>query len=215
MHARIRFRQLQVFICSHSSRARRYRRQQFAFLTATKPTSPSIRQCAFWGAVKVEYTAVPYKVADVAWTPEQLGELNFYRLLYNESDRGCVLVAAAYLDKQLAEVLQARMIDDSGVQKFFESSQPLGSFAARIAIARYLGIISEKVRRALDTIRKIRNDFAHNLEFENSENQSVKARCANLQVCTGSNHINQRDKFIDVATSLNLVLGGHLSNSQR
>ncbi len=151
----------------------------------------------------------------MAWTPEQQAELDFYRLLENESDRGCALVASAYLEDRLEEVLSGRMVQDDNVEDFFRGTQPLATFSARIALAYYLGIISREARQDLDTIRRIRNDFAHDLQFETFNNQSISNRCKNLQICVRSEHTTTRDKFIDAATSLNLVLDGHRARSRR
>jgi len=49
----------------------------------------------------------------------------------------------------------------SGRETLFLTDRPLGSFGARIALAQRLGLIDHLVERALHTLRKVRNAFAH------------------------------------------------------
>jgi hypothetical protein len=49
-------------------------------------------------------------------------------------------------------------------KKLFDWNGPLGTTSSRIIMADRLGIIDADVKRALDLVRNIRNDFAHTLE---------------------------------------------------
>lgn len=103
------------------------------------------------------------------------------RALREESDRGCALFAAAYLDTALEALLKASFVEDRKVEgDLFEGTAPLSSFSAKIKLAYFLGIISDQCRRDLDTIRKIRNDFAHDATIISFETQSIADRCYNL-----------------------------------
>ncbi|MFS0756125.1 MltR family transcriptional regulator [Noviherbaspirillum sp. 1P10PC] len=106
----------------------------------------------------------------------------FRQTLTKESDRGCALFAAAYLDKALSDLLYLSLVADKRIEKdLFEGTAPLSSFSARIKLAFYLGKISKECRADLDTIRGIRNDFAHHAEPISFEDQSIADRCRNLQ----------------------------------
>src|SRR6185295_5813555 len=62
------------------------------------------------------------------------------------------------------------------------STGPLGTFAAQILLAHALDWISYDVWSDLDTVRTIRNDFAHSFDHELSfSDQSVSDRCRNLR----------------------------------
>ncbi|WP_215779878.1 MltR family transcriptional regulator [Paludibacterium sp. B53371] len=106
----------------------------------------------------------------------------FHQALTNESDRGCALFAAAFLDKALSDLLYLSLVADKRIEKdLFEGTAPLSSFSARIKLAFYLGKISKECRADLDTIRRIRNEFAHHAELISFDDQSIAGRCRNLQ----------------------------------
>jgi DNA-binding MltR family transcriptional regulator len=107
--------------------------------------------------------------------------VKFRQALTPESDRGCALHAASYLDGELETLLRARLVDDAKtVQEFFRPDGPLGSFSARIDMAYLLGLIGPAARRDLHLIRKIRNDFGHNPSPINFSDPAIASRCREL-----------------------------------
>lgn len=101
--------------------------------------------------------------------------------LREESDRGAVLISTGYLEQQLKDILLAFMVDDTNVSKLLEGGYaPLGSFSSRIAACYAFGLLSENEHYDLHQLRKIRNDFAHDLHTS-FETQSVIDRCAMLR----------------------------------
>ena len=129
----------------------------------------------------------------------------YFRLLRKETDRGCAMIVAAHLDQQLGELLRGYMIQDESytkeISRFFGPDEPLGSFSARTKLAHYLNLISKQVRQDLDTIRKIRNDFAHKMEFEDFNTESIEHRCLNLQHDLLDSQ-DPRERFINTASVL-------------
>lgn len=108
--------------------------------------------------------------------------LAFRKALTSESDRGCALFAAAYLDKALSDLLSNLFVADKRLdQDLFKGNAPLTSFSSRIKMAYYLGKISSECRSDLDTIRGIRNEFAHHSIVISFEDQSIADRCRSLQ----------------------------------
>ena len=107
--------------------------------------------------------------------------LAFRTTLDPETDRGCALMASAYLDSQIEKLLDRCFIeDDVTVKEMLGQSKPLGTFSARIDMSYLLGRISEQARRDLHLIRKIRNDFGHDpkpLDFTSSK---IADRCREL-----------------------------------
>ena len=80
------------------------------------------------------------------------------KVVAKETDRGCVLVAAAYLDEQLETLFRARTLDEGNVaDSLFENNGPLGSFSSRIALARSLGMLPKDTCSDLQLIRRIRS----------------------------------------------------------
>jgi DNA-binding MltR family transcriptional regulator len=115
---------------------------------------------------------------------EQASEVYEFRAtLTPETDRGCALMAAAYLDDQLRELLSKCFIDDSkAIGEYFSNSGPLGTFSSRIESAYLLGAISSSVRRDLHLIRKIRNDFGHNPKPIGFDDEAISNRCKELHL---------------------------------
>ncbi|MCP9942443.1 hypothetical protein KBY70_08590 [Cyanobium sp. ATX 6E8] len=81
--------------------------------------------------------------------------------MLEERGRGAVLVGVARVDAALEVLLKAVLAPPSGSETLFFTDRPLGSFGARIALAQRLGLINHQVERALHTLRKVRNAFAH------------------------------------------------------
>ncbi len=105
----------------------------------------------------------------------------FRRSLTPETDRGCALMAAAYLEDQLAELLTFYFTDDGKVVKeLFEPAGPLGTLSSRIDIAYALGLIGPNARRELHLIRKVRNDFGHEPRPISFDHAPIASRCREL-----------------------------------
>ena len=81
--------------------------------------------------------------------------------MLEERGRGAVLVGVARVDAALEVLLKAALAPPSGSETLFLTDRPLGSFGARIALAQRLGLIDDQVERALHTLRRVRNAFAH------------------------------------------------------
>ena len=91
---------------------------------------------------------------------DQIAE--FLEEFQRETDRAAAVLAAAYLDSRLEALVREKCV---GVPKFVEellSGQGgLSSFSARISVAYAVGLISLKAAEDLHLVRRIRNDFAH------------------------------------------------------
>ncbi len=99
-----------------------------------------------------------------------------------ESDRGCALLAAAYLDQQLERLLRSWLVADAKVAvNLFGRMRPLASFASRIDLAYLCGLIGPEARRDLHLIRDIRNEFGHTPAPLTFEASSVASRCRELR----------------------------------
>ena len=104
----------------------------------------------------------------------------YYEILKKESERGKVLVSCGFLEEQLREVLLAFMRDTPQTVELLDGGNaPLGTFSSRIGAAYSLGFITEAEHHDLTIIRRIRNEFAHNIEAS-FETRSVVDRCREL-----------------------------------
>lgn len=99
--------------------------------------------------------------------------------LMQESDRGCAIFSAAILEGDLEALLRAFCRkDDLSIKKvvdpLFRTYAPFATFSAKIEVAFALRLITRNLKRKLDVVRRLRNDFAHEpgpLTFETPECQ--------------------------------------------
>lgn len=105
--------------------------------------------------------------------------LSMGQIIVDESDRGCVLVAASFLEQELGSLLSAFFVEGDEAKQLLRVDGPLGSFSSRIDASLALGLISRDVGRQLHLIRKIRNEFAHSVEAT-FDNPGVRDRCRAL-----------------------------------
>ena len=103
----------------------------------------------------------------------------YLKELDQQSDRGCALVAAAILETHLQHVLEAFFVEGNW-DGLFEPNQPLAGFSNKIEIAAALGIIGGVEQEELHHIRKIRNEFAHNLDCRHFTDAPVAAMAGRL-----------------------------------
>lgn len=90
----------------------------------------------------------------------------FFEALKNESDRGCVIVAAAFIEDALEVLLRASMSRQRSVVKetidpLFKGIGPLSSSWAKAELCRANKLIPEWLYKDLAKIRDLRNQFAH------------------------------------------------------
>ncbi|MBI2448352.1 hypothetical protein HYV44_02210 [Candidatus Microgenomates bacterium] len=99
----------------------------------------------------------------------------FFEELKKESDRGIVLIISTLLEEYLTELLEKKFIDDKKETDEILNGPlaPIGSFSSKIKLSYCLGLINKQDRDNLNTIRKIRNKFAHNIESSSLNDEDV------------------------------------------
>ncbi|WP_159069186.1 hypothetical protein [Burkholderia metallica] len=103
------------------------------------------------------------------------------RSLLGESERAAVVLAAARLDVELENAIKHVLMPfPGGNDPLFDADRALGTFSAKILIAHRLGIISLEFEHALQILRKIRNDFAHQIETSSLSNDPQRGRLETL-----------------------------------
>ena len=124
----------------------------------------------------------------------------FNEQFVRETDRAAVILSAAMLNQALKDLLRARLvpIPESKDSLFRPPYGPISSFSARIDLAYRMGLISAKMHRELHLIRKIRNDFAHDVLDCNFENVGTKDRIRKLMQSSNEELKDDlRDSFPD------------------
>jgi DNA-binding MltR family transcriptional regulator len=141
----------------------------------------------------------------------------FRESLRSETDRGCALMAAAFLDEKLKNLLQAFLINDpKSFEYLFYGTGGLSSFSSRIEMAYLLGFISPNMKRDLNMIRKIRNEFAHSAEVINFNTSPISDRCNELKYVPETyRERSPRDKFIRASFIIAGIILGHTLSTER
>ena len=110
--------------------------------------------------------------------------------MLEERGRGAVLVGVARVDAALERLLQAVLLPARGpADTFFQPDRPLGSFGARISLAARLGLIDQPVEQALQTLRRLRNGFAHSTNTATLTDPGHADKLAQSYVAARSNSL--------------------------
>jgi hypothetical protein len=137
----------------------------------------------------------------------------FRETLTPETDRGCALMAAAYLDARLEGLLRASFVDSSVADELLEPAKPLGSFSSRIDAAFVLGLLGASERRDLHLIRKIRNDFGHNADPITFEFPAIASRCSELTFSYHESGAGARSHFTSAVFAILATIDGGLHHA--
>ncbi|MDC6390966.1 MltR family transcriptional regulator [Maribacter sp. PR1] len=134
----------------------------------------------------------------------------FLKEFQDETDRGASIMAGSILDEKLKTILYDFLIDCKQTKDLIDGyGAPIGTFSSRLNLAFSLGLISEHEFQDCNTIRKIRNEFAHKFEMDFSfEDQKIKSLCWNLNAPTPRDKETFKDKprllFVNGVTMLYL-----------
>jgi DNA-binding MltR family transcriptional regulator len=143
--------------------------------------------------------------------------INFRTSLNIESDRGAVLMAAAFIEDKLTYLFKAYFIDNEIVSKsFLQNNGALATFSSKIDLAYLLGLIPKNVHQDLHILRKIRNDFAHNASNINFESPHIKDRTKALSVLSQEMlRDNTRAYFLRSMTTILTVIDSSMNDFER
>jgi len=121
--------------------------------------------------------------------------------LAKESDRAAVILVASIFDTALNTYLRQALvpISTSNDELFDTPNAPLANFSSKIALAHRIGLLSQQFCRDLHLIRKIRNEFAHNVQGCSFEGSVVRARVLELSKssCLADRHPKVRSNYPD------------------
>ncbi|WP_439893221.1 hypothetical protein ACS7SF_25360 (plasmid) [Ralstonia sp. 25C] len=139
---------------------------------------------------------------------------NFRELMATESDRGCGLMGASYVDNRLEELLKKRLRLNSDLKaRMFDYSGPLGSFSARINMAYAIGLLPGNLRTELHVIRDIRNVFAHSAAHLTFDTPEIAKLAARLKAHFREETDPARKKFVTSTVGITAYLNGCIHNA--
>jgi DNA-binding MltR family transcriptional regulator len=97
------------------------------------------------------------------------------------TDRAAAIVAAAFVEDHLTTALRRRFHQDEKIlDELFRGTGPLAPYSTKIKLAYLMGMFSEQTASEIHYIRKIRNEFAHNIETDSFSCVPIKDWTANL-----------------------------------
>jgi hypothetical protein len=97
------------------------------------------------------------------------------------SHRATAIVGGSFVEEHLTHVLKSRMVKDAKViDEMFAPGRAFGDFGAKVDLGYLIGLYSKRAHKELAIIRRIRNDFAHQLESNSFDRDDIRDRCRNL-----------------------------------
>jgi DNA-binding MltR family transcriptional regulator len=120
--------------------------------------------------------------------------------LTDESDRGCILVAAALLEESLElrfrDLFQSKEIPKSVQDSLLGSNGALATFSSKIKMAYAVGLLPRETFTDLEEVRKMRNQAAHLSKDFDFLNEAIGRKIESL-ICVQltKNDFIQRYKF--------------------
>ena len=129
-------------------------------------------------------------------------ELTLMTEVETQSDRGCAIIATSWLEEELKAALKSVLSgNERAWKKLFSSTAPLANFSSKIELAALIGIIDESTYFDLHAIRKIRNEFAHEITTADHEALSfdaphIRDRCYSLRAIANESCNTPRKAFV-------------------
>lgn len=124
----------------------------------------------------------------------------------NESDRGAAVLAGSLAENYLAKYMKSYMVDDPKIDCMFEGFGPFADFNKRIECAYSFKLIPKEQKVALDSIKKIRNHFAHKPFEASFDKAPISDWCKSIptknllpesgETSSNFSHMKNRDKFM-------------------
>jgi len=112
---------------------------------------------------------------------------SFFDELGRESERATAILAAAWIDvllkRKLAQLFSGGNAKTRG--QLFAGNGPFATFSAKITAAFCAGWLDAEVHHDLTVIRKIRNEFAHQIHGLSMESPSIRSLIESLKVPDG------------------------------
>ena len=157
--------------------------------------------------------------------PDEAHVRGLLRLIENqslESDYAIAIVGASLIERALEVAILSRFVPMSKTDRgrLFEFEQPLGSFSARIRIGAALGLYGSFTCADLQTIKYVRNQFAHSPTLRKFSDDSIANACVQFKIldyifrheAPPKPPYPPRANYIDVCIQISGRLRGRLEN---
>lgn len=96
------------------------------------------------------------------------------------SDRDAAILGGSILEELLNRLLRKKLVQSSIFKDAIENSNgSLSTFSNKIQLSYLMGLISKKMYDNLNIVRKIRNEFAHEIVGSSFENEQIKLKVEN------------------------------------
>lgn len=116
------------------------------------------------------------------WRPNDEEWDHLFDEVRTQTDRGAGIIAGSFLDSALQLALQSYLVPEPVLRATEDAGAPLSTFSARILLGEALGFYTAGVRKRLDTVRHIRNAFAHTLKPITFDEPSISEACKELKL---------------------------------
>jgi hypothetical protein len=134
---------------------------------------------------------------------------SFMNEFVGESDRAAVILGASKVEYLLGEILDKFLLPTpSANDDLLEGDSPIGTFSAKIKLCHRLGIIDDHFAKLLNTFRKLRNGFAHEVTSNSLNTGSARDRVAALAEPFAGTELFQ-SLLGKVATQMNRAQSDH------
>jgi hypothetical protein len=134
--------------------------------------------------------------------------------LSKESDRGSVIVGAAWLERELKALVEQALPDDKDVGDVF--TKPRRSLGYHIGIAYELRLICLYEKKMLDLVNKIRIEFAHKIlaSFDDSEVKELIPKLEPFISLESKPTEDPRDYYVHAVALLHAYLNVRVSSAR-
>ena len=118
--------------------------------------------------------------------------------LFGENDRAAAILAAANFEQWLLTKLSMRFVPLGKPmrKRIFENYGPLSTFSSKIDIAFAVGLYDKNTWNGLNTVKKIRNRFAHSSKPINFDDGQLSSLCQKLCIIDASKSSNLRSRYL-------------------
>lgn len=105
----------------------------------------------------------------------------FMKLVHCQDDHAMVLSLATFIEDTLGRLLLAYFRNCKATRELVQGfNAPLGSLGTRIKAVYAFGMVTEDQFRDMESLRKVRNRFAHNWEGVSLNDNDIKAMVGQL-----------------------------------
>ena len=114
----------------------------------------------------------------------------FFDELKTESDRGATILASAWIDNLLERKLRAHFAggNSDSRRKLFDLNGPFSAFSSKILAVYSLGWIDSDIFCDINLVRKIRNQFAHELHGMDLNSPQIQPLIDKLKIPSRHHH---------------------------